>query len=236
MTGSQWLGCTDPDAMLDALRKQQENSGVGLFWWLRRARERSDGRKLRLFACACCRRIWPLLADERSRRAVETAERFAEGMASRTDLYAAWAAAGQATVEAAELGEVFRWAAGAALTAASAEVWAAWGTAWAAAAACQRATGTAAAERAAQCDLLHDIFGNPFAAAPLHLSRKRRQAGRAVALARGIYEGQRFGEMPLLAELLRAAGCERADALTHCRSCKGHVRGCWVLDGVLGKN
>jgi hypothetical protein len=236
VTESQWLGCTDPDAMLDALRKQQENSGGGLFGWRRRARERSEGRKLRLFACACCRRIWPLLADERSRRAVETAERFAEGMASRTELYAAWAAAGQATVEAAALGEAFRWAAGAALTAASAEVWAAWGTAWAGAAACKRTPGTAAAERAAQCDLLRDIFGNPFAANPLNLAHKRRQAGRAVALARGIYEGQRFGEMPLLADVLRAVGCAGEDALAHCRSCKVHVRGCWVLDGVLGKN
>jgi hypothetical protein len=222
--------------MLDALRKQQENFGGGLLGWMRRARARSEGRKLRLFACACCRRIWPLLADERSRRAVETAERFAEGMASRADLYAAWAAAGQATAEAARLDEAFRWAAGAALSAASAEVWAALGTAWAAAAACQRAPGTAAAERAAQCDLLRDIFGNPFAAAPLNLARNRRQSCRAVALARGIYEGRRFGELPQLAELLRDAGCAREDALAHCRSCKAHVRGCWVLDGVLGKN
>ncbi len=58
----------------------------------------------------------------------------------------------------------------------------------------------------------------------------------ALALARGIYEGRRFGEMPLLAELLRDAGYDDAEALTHCRSCPQHVRGCWVLDTLLGKN
>jgi hypothetical protein len=232
----QWLKSTDPDVMLDGLRGLEANARGVLFGWLRRSCRDGEGRKLRLFACACCRRIWPLLADARSRQAVETAERFAEGMASRKELAAAWEAAGQAVAAAEWAGGATRWAAGAALSAASVEDWAAWGTAWAASAACKRALGDAAAERAAQCDLLRDVFGNPFAPAPLKLSRQHGQAGRAVALAQGIYEGRRFGEMPQLAELLQAANCDREDALSHCRSCKEHVRGCWVLDAVLGKN
>jgi hypothetical protein len=42
--------------------------------------------------------------------------------------------------------------------------------------------------------------------------------------------------MPILADALQDAGCENADILDHCRDAKAtHVRGCWVVDLVLGK-
>lgn len=56
-----------------------------------------DDRTLRLFACWCARQVWCLLKDERSRNAVEVAERYAKGNATAADLAAArsdaWAAA-----------------------------------------------------------------------------------------------------------------------------------------------
>jgi len=58
----------------------------------------------------------------------------------------------------------------------------------------------------------------------------------AVSRAKHIYESRDFCAMPILADALQDAGCEHADILTHCRDeSLTHVRGCWVVDLVLGK-
>ncbi|WP_232069567.1 hypothetical protein [Gemmata massiliana] len=57
----------------------------------------------------------------------------------------------------------------------------------------------------------------------------------AVALAAQMYESRDFSAMPVLADALQDAGCDNADILNHCRGAGGHVRGCWVVDLVLGK-
>ena len=58
----------------------------------------------------------------------------------------------------------------------------------------------------------------------------------AVALASQMYESRDFGAMPILADALQDAGCNSDDILNHCRDAKQvHVRGCWVVDLVLGK-
>ena len=56
-----------------------------------------------------------------------------------------------------------------------------------------------------------------------------------VSLATQMYESRDFSIMPILADALQDAGCEHDDILTHCRGNGLHVRGCWVVDRVLGK-
>jgi hypothetical protein len=80
---------------------------------------------------------------------------------------------------------------------------------------------------------LRCIFGNPFS--PVVFVESWRTE-TAVALAAGIYEERAFDRLPILADALEDAGCDHADVLTHCRVPSPHVRGCWVVDGVLGKS
>src|SRR5262249_42145594 len=65
---AEWLACVYPDPMLEFLRGKP------------------SGRKLRLLAVACCRRVWDKFISQSSRRAVEVCERFADGLATRKEL------------------------------------------------------------------------------------------------------------------------------------------------------
>ena len=83
------------------------------------------------------------------------------------------------------------------------------------------------------CALTRDVFGNPFR--PVTFSPAWRTS-TAVALAQQMYESRDFGAMPILADALQDAGCTSDDVLSHCRDAKQtHVRGCWVVDLVLGR-
>jgi hypothetical protein len=69
MTEAEWLESTDWLAMWEFVRHNPSE------------------RKLRLFSCACCRRIWDLLTDERSREVVVIAEFFADDKATSKELH-----------------------------------------------------------------------------------------------------------------------------------------------------
>jgi hypothetical protein len=197
----------------------------------------ASNRKLRLLSCACCRYIWELLADSRSRRLVEAAEQFAEGLTSTVELAAA-------DLEAIQVTEFFEFWEQSAIHAAVAT----FGLGidmkpFNARLALERslcATLTAIewdprdykVEAKIQCTLIHDIFGNPFR--PVAFDPRWRTAD-SVGVARGIYEDRAFERMPILADALMDAGCADEQVLGHCRGAGPHVRGCWVVDLVLGK-
>jgi hypothetical protein len=85
---------------------------------------------------------------------------------------------------------------------------------------------------AAACRLTRDVFGNPFR--PVTFDPTWRTAD-ALGLARAAYEDRAFERLPMLADALMDAGCADEDILSHCRGGGPHVRGCWVVDLVLGK-
>ncbi len=200
-------------------------------------------RKRRLLSAAFCRRAWHLLTQKRSRRAVEVAERYADGLATSDELRAAGAAAEQAdTLDDNHViwGEV----AGAALLTADPDPSpedvaniVAKNVGWSAAFAVdpdtlKTDTGAERAERAALCALVREVLGNPFR--PVAFSPRWRTE-TAVALARHMYESRDFSALPILADALQDTGCDNDDILAHCRGSGPHVRGCWVVDLVLGK-
>ncbi len=244
MTETEWLAGADPQLMLKYLRSKISD------------------RKLRLFAGAYCRRIWGLLTDPRSRAAVLAAEQYADGLITEDELKAAREAAWEAAIAAAWV--AVRTAAWAAAWAATSEATgeAVWEAVWAAA---SEATMEAAREatieaaRAAQAHILRDIAGNPFRLVPrttvwqvgpqtmLELIPRSRTV---FAMARAIYDDCRFEDLPILADALEDADCDNAEILNHCRLLESsvwsetqqahvrrsqHVRGCWVLDLILGK-
>jgi hypothetical protein len=84
------------------------------------------------------------------------------------------------------------------------------------------------------CDLIREIFGNPFRpVSPIGKDVLSWNEATVVKLARSIYEEQRYHDMPILADALEDAGCTDLDILDHCRKPGVHARGCWLLDLLL---
>ena len=99
------------------------------------------------------------------------------------------------------------------------------------------AGGSVDLEKQQQCSILRDISGNPFDACPVLAPAWLEWNDRCVMkLAQAIYDERAFDRMPILADALEDAGCDDADILAHCRGDGPHVRGCWVVDLLLGNS
>lgn len=85
------------------------------------------------------------------------------------------------------------------------------------------------------CELLREVFGNRGGVPTSPEWEDEWRTGTAVALARMMYESGDFAHMTVLADALEDAGCGNGDIIGHCRGPGPHVRGCWVVDLVLGK-
>lgn len=237
MTDTDWLECSDPEFMMLFLR------------------ETSD-RKLRLLSVAVCRRVEHLMANEESRRALEIAERFADGLATEGERIGAEFAVLRASAAAfnkweADVGAeeppagVSYWAAAAAIGtvmsvayegAAKAVSEAGLGLAWS-----EDESLVAGPDYWAGIDLgapwpgvIREVVGNPFRPITLNPSLLN---DTVVKLASTIYHEQAWDRLAVLADALEesCSGAIAPELLEHLRSDGPHYRGCWGIDCVLGR-
>jgi hypothetical protein len=247
MTPDEWDACTEPQKMLLFLR---ESGGA-------------SERKLRLYACACCREVWAFLGGE-SQCAVAVAERYADGLSGEAEREAASAAlpllppnpgeriarrlgveACQALAVASAVGRGCRLSAtgrAAAAATASADL-----AAYAVGYSVDRGQDAGArlegrvykAEMRQRSALARDLFGSPFR--PLLLDPSWLTP-EVLSLAKASYEERIMPQghldpqrLAVLADALEEVGCADEGILGHLRSAGPHVRGCHVVDAVLGR-
>jgi len=230
------MACNEPPTMLELLRCK------------------ASSRKMRLYACACCRLVWHLFPHERYHRAIETAERYADGLATRQELTSSKKGIHYESIEKDD--SLTTHLKGAILKTtqvrerdivhyASQQIGAAltfehnpslsrseldplfWDQ--------RRGAAWPKALSYGMPTLAHvfrDVFGNPFRPAAIDQSWV---SSTVTALAQAIYEDRAFDRLPILADALEDAGCTDTDILAHCRAGGKHARGCWVVDLLLNR-
>jgi hypothetical protein len=217
VTEAEWLACDELDPMLDFLRRK------------------ADDRKIRLFGLACCRRDRSLSRANWSRALLTAAERYFDnpgGLPEGQELSRARRQLDHFDAE------VMRPAVRSLAAATQRHGFAVSPLSLAAEAVRQAAQAARRQdrERAAQAALLRDVFGNPFRPTPTADPAWLAWNGGTVRrLAEAIYEGRALDRLPVLADALEDAGCTDWHIVSHCRSGGAHVRGCWVIDLLLGK-
>jgi hypothetical protein len=213
MTEAEWKNGIDPTPML------------------RVARGKASDRKLRLLAAACFGRLVALLPDPRQRRGIEMLEQLAEGTVTQAECRGVMAEvrraippddriAGSPPTDHLHYIALMLYREFCSSSIAVHAIHAADGLA------------DGVAERREQARLIRCIFGNPFRPTAVD---PRWLSPTTASLAQSIYEERTFDRLPILAETLEHAGCDRSDLLAHCRDGAPHARGCWVIDLILGR-
>jgi hypothetical protein len=214
MTEIEWENGTDPTQMLQFVRGK------------------ASDRKLRLFAAAAFGRLAALLPDPRQRRGIEMREQLAEGAITLDECRGVvsgvrhaippdeWSPGSPPPTIHSHYTALMLYREFCSSSIAVHAVHAADGL------------GDGVEERHEQARVMRCIFGNPFRSKSVDA---RWLSPAVVSLARTAYEERAFDRLPILAEALESTGCDDNELLVHCRSEGPHVRGCWVIDAVLGK-
>jgi hypothetical protein len=241
MTEQEWLTCNDPAAMLEFLRRRLKQQPGCV----------SD-RKVRLYLVACGRRIWHLLDHESSRRAIEVAELLADGQATDEERLRAYHDADAGFSESVTNPAYFakhclnrkvlrRQEVQDGYNAAVAAGWHLLGGVYSDANR-RKLEKALIPERQAQSDLVREIILNPFRLIPLDPAWRSWHDATIVRLAQAAYDERQLPagtldleRLAVLADALEEAGCTDADILGHLRGPGPHVRGCWVVDALLGR-
>lgn len=214
MTEEEWLKDTQPKKMLGFVRGKYSR------------------RKFLLFSCAGCRRVWDRMTDVRSRHAVETAERVADGLASEEEVE--WARDGAALARLPQYidrSEPLDYR----------PSWAAYACIGDSAFAVNDLllANRLLAGRLRQAALNRDIFGNPFRSVsvdPAWLTEDAVSLAQAAYYQRVLPAGEMdLDRLAVQSDALEEAGCDDPIILDHLRGPGPHVRGCWVIDLLLGK-
>ena len=237
MDEAEWLACADPKVMLEVL------SG------------HASERKLRLFAVWCCRSIWRPMRKRRSRKVVEVAERYVDGLADVEALdtahaaaYAAFDEAPHNTIEQITTAVASDVALEDPVEACCSAIDAADVIAYFAVYSDDSIESTDATEadykarrlteRATQCRALRCVMNNPFRPATLDPVCR---TPAVVALARTAYDERELPSgnldpvlLAVLADALEEAGADQA-LLEHLRGPGPHLRGCHAVDLCLGR-
>jgi hypothetical protein len=243
VTEAEWLACEDAGEMLRCLLNEHSAN-----------RSKCGRRRLRLFGCASCRLFCDAETDPRSLAAIEHTERFTDGEVGAAKMAKVEKAAHRALldiefrrrpegIKRTEVPGLLAARAASTLVAKQGKR-----ADWCAYAVFRSSPNLAnlpfltpdpveqrklADQLRLMSQLLRDIVGNPFH--PIALKPSWRTSN-VVALARGVYDDRAFDHLPILADALEEAGCTDQTILDHLRGPGPHVRGCWILDAVLGKS